>query len=104
MKLPVACIVLFQAATSAAIPAGHDTAPTATLDSGLIFGVATQLPGAPGPVNKFLGIPYAEKPERFTLFKPPKRWSSPKNTTAFGPSCYQLVPDSGKYKSWRSRQ
>ncbi|KID63646.1 uncharacterized protein G6M90_00g064270 [Metarhizium brunneum] len=94
MKLPVACIVLLQAVTSAAIPAGHDTAPTATLDSGLIFGVATQLPGAPGPVNKFLGIPYAEKPERFTLSKPPKRWRSPKNTTAFGPSCYQLVPDS----------
>ncbi|KAG8408586.1 hypothetical protein J3458_019617 [Metarhizium acridum] len=94
MKLLVSCIVLLQAATSAAIPAipaSHNAAPTATLDSGLIFGIATQLPGAPGPVNKFLGIPYAEEPERFALSKPPKRWSSPKNTTAFGPSCYQLV-------------
>ncbi|KHN94925.1 cholinesterase [Metarhizium album ARSEF 1941] len=92
MKLPVAWIALLQAATSAAAPASHDdAAPTATVDSGPIFGAATQLPGASGPVNKFLGIPYAENPERFALSKPPRRWNSPKNATAFGPSCYQLV-------------
>ncbi|KND91816.1 Lipase 4 [Tolypocladium ophioglossoides CBS 100239] len=71
--------------------------PTATIDSGPIYGAATNLPGAIGPVNKFLGIPYAAPPERFHLSKRPKPWTSPMNTTVFGPSCiqYEAITDIG---------
>ncbi|KAG5917737.1 hypothetical protein E4U42_007127 [Claviceps africana] len=64
--------------------------PIACLASGPIFGVTAQLPGAPIPVNKFLGIPYAAKPVRFALSRPPLPWSAPRNATTFGNSCYQL--------------
>ncbi|KAG5979345.1 hypothetical protein E4U55_005270 [Claviceps digitariae] len=64
--------------------------PTALTESGLISGVGTRLPGAPGPVNKFLGIPYAEKPIRFALSRPARKWSHPIDASSFGKSCYQL--------------
>lgn len=67
-------------------------APTATLDSGPIFGVQTTLPSAIAPVNKFMGIPYAAPPERFELPQKPKPWKKPLNTSEFGPSCLQNIP------------
>ncbi|GAB0139186.1 hypothetical protein EsDP_00007399 [Epichloe bromicola] len=72
--------------------------PTATVVSGPIFGAAVDLPGAPGPVNKFLGIPYAEKPERFALPQPPRKWKDPKDATAFGSSCHQLAVTNGMFR------
>ncbi|KAK2616954.1 hypothetical protein QQS21_000043 [Conoideocrella luteorostrata] len=90
MKFSAVQLILSHVVGSTATICSNSSAPTATLDAGPIFGTTTQLPGAAGPVNKFLGIPYAENPERFALSKPPKKWTSPKNTTAFGPSCYQL--------------
>lgn len=62
-------------------------APIAVLDSGPIFGVQTSLPGALAPVNKFLGVPFADPPVRFTLAKPPKKWVTPRNATDFRDSC-----------------
>lgn len=72
--------------------------PTATVISGPIFGVAADLPGAPGPVNKFLGIPYAEKPGRFALPQPPRKWEHPRDATAFGSSCHQLAVTIGMFR------
>lgn len=80
--------------------ASSSFAPTATLNSGPIFGAATNLPGAISPVNKFLGIPYAAPPERFSLSRPPEKWTTPKNTTAFRESCVQYVIDSGKQEKY----
>ncbi|KAF5661350.1 triacylglycerol lipase V [Fusarium denticulatum] len=67
--------------------------PTATLDSGPIFGLTTTLPAA-SPVNKFLGIPYAAKPRRFSRATKPEPWTRPLNATVFGPSCRQLFVQS----------
>ncbi|KAF5531006.1 triacylglycerol lipase V precursor [Fusarium phyllophilum] len=67
--------------------------PTATLDSGPIFGLTTSLPAA-SPVNKFLGIPYAAKPQRFSRATKPEPWTKPLNATIFGPSCRQLFVQS----------
>ncbi|KAF5013441.1 hypothetical protein FDECE_553 [Fusarium decemcellulare] len=64
--------------------------PTAVLDSGPIFGLSTTLPSGIAPVNKFMGIPYAAKPERFSRAKKPEPWTKPLNTSEFGPSCRQL--------------
>ncbi|KAF4448286.1 hypothetical protein F53441_8320 [Fusarium austroafricanum] len=68
--------------------------PTATLDSGPIFGVSTNLPAGVVPVNKFLGIPYAAKPQRFSRAQRPEAWTKPLNATEFGPSCRQLFVES----------
>lgn len=88
MRVPLQMALLPYAATSAG-----GVAPTATLNSGPVFGAPTSLPGAIGPVNKFLGIPYAASPpERFRLPRPPKKWTTPRNATAFGDSCIQYVP------------
>lgn len=70
--------------------------PTAALDSGQIFGIQTNLPDAASPVNKFLGIPYAAPPVRFTRSQKPEPWKKMYNATAFGPTCHQLFVDNGK--------
>ncbi|EXK36914.1 hypothetical protein FOXG_09027 [Fusarium oxysporum f. sp. lycopersici 4287] len=67
--------------------------PTATLDSGPVFGLTTTLPAA-SPANKFLGIPYAARTQRFTRAKKPEPWTKPLNATRFGPSCRQLFVQS----------
>ncbi|KAI5461720.1 Alpha/Beta hydrolase protein [Mariannaea sp. PMI_226] len=63
--------------------------PTATLDSGPIVGLQTSLPNGLGPVNKFLGVPYAAKPERFSRATKLKAWKKPRDAVEFGPSCHQ---------------
>ncbi|KAJ0160472.1 Lipase 2 [Colletotrichum tanaceti] len=77
-------ILLISAGASATAP------PTATISSGLVRGASTALPGAAAStVNKFLGIPYAIPPRRFSLPEPPAPWSEPFNATGFGPACLQ---------------
>jgi hypothetical protein len=66
-----------------------NTPPTATLSAGAITGKTTSLPAAEWPVNQFLGIRYAEKPERFKLAKPKTPWEGVHNTTGFGSACLQ---------------
>ncbi|KAM5344742.1 hypothetical protein ACJ41O_010604 [Fusarium nematophilum] len=67
--------------------------PTAVLDSGPVVGLSTSLPAGIAPVNKFLGIPYASKPERFSRVEKPRPWSELRNASEFGPSCRQLYVD-----------
>ncbi|KAG6006955.1 hypothetical protein E4U21_006574 [Claviceps maximensis] len=73
-----------------ATPAKPAKQPIVYVKSGPVVGVTTYLPGAPGPVNKFLGIPYAEKPVRFALSQLARPWFTPINATSFGKSCYQI--------------
>ncbi|KAH6892993.1 Alpha/Beta hydrolase protein [Thelonectria olida] len=67
--------------------------PTATLESGVVFGVQTSLPNALWPVKKFLGVPYAGKPERFSRAKKHRGWKKARGATEFGPSCHQYFVD-----------
>ncbi|KAK1637987.1 Alpha/Beta hydrolase protein [Colletotrichum phormii] len=75
---------------SSAVSSASLTAfPTATIFSGPIQGISTSRPNALSPVNKFLEIPYASIPERFSLPQPPKPWVDTLNATTFGPACLQ---------------
>ncbi|KAK6212186.1 para-nitrobenzyl esterase [Colletotrichum tabaci] len=76
-------VLLISVGASATAP------PTATISSGLVQGASTILPSAASTVNKFLGIPYAIPPRRFSLPEPPAPWSEPFNATDFGPACLQ---------------
>ncbi|GJC90806.1 lipase 2 [Colletotrichum liriopes] len=76
-------LLVFSAGTYAA------DSPTATISSGLIRGASTTLPNAALVVNKFLGVPYAMPPRRFSLPEPPVSWADTFNATDFGPACLQ---------------
>ncbi|CCF35476.1 para-nitrobenzyl esterase, partial [Colletotrichum higginsianum] len=76
-------VLLISVGASATAP------PTATISSGLVQGASTILPSAASTVNKFLGIPYAIPPRRFSLPEPPAPWTEPFNATGFGPACLQ---------------
>ncbi|ODA79113.1 hypothetical protein RJ55_04704 [Drechmeria coniospora] len=75
----------------AVVSASYAVAPQAALVSGTITGKSKILRGANGAVNSFLGITYAEKPQRFGLAVPPKPWKLPLNTSSFGSSCIQYI-------------
>ena len=67
----------------------HD-APTATIDAGVLIGKSTSLPAALGPVNQFLGVPFAQSPpERFSPPQAAPRFSQPVNATEWKPACLQ---------------
>lgn len=76
--------------------------PTAALDSGAIVGVSVELLDSISPVNKYLGIPYASPPERFSRAKKPQPWTKPLQATEFGPACTQLFVNNGNssYKTF----
>lgn len=66
--------------------------PSATLDSGVVVGLQTGIPGAPNKVNVWRGIPLAQPPVgdlRFAAPVKPKKWSKPLKTTAYKPACMQ---------------
>jgi carboxylesterase type B len=63
--------------------------PSATLDSGVVIGTSTSLPSSKVIVNKFLGIPFAAPPVRFSPPKKPTPWKKPLHTTGQKPSCIQ---------------
>lgn len=69
--------------------------PTAVLDSGKIVGTTTTLPSATAHVNKFLGVPYAAPPVRFSKPQRAQKWKGTKNTTDFGPACIQQFSGTG---------
>ncbi|KAL3462480.1 putative carboxylesterase hlo [Aspergillus heterothallicus] len=73
----------------------YNSRPTAIIDSGPIIGTTTQIgiPSATAIVNKYLGIPFAEKPERFRLPKPVKPWEDFLDASRYGPACYQQISD-----------
>ena len=68
----------------------NHSAPTATIDVGLVVGTTTSLPSATVSVNKFLGIPFAvSPPRRFEPPEPAKNFSRPLNATQWSHSCMQ---------------
>ncbi|WYZ38115.1 hypothetical protein EsH8_III_000029 [Colletotrichum jinshuiense] len=79
-------LVLLSAGTSATYT---PRSPTVTLSSGVINGLSTTLTNAASTVNKFLGVPYAAPPRRFSRPEPPNPWADPLNATGFGPACLQ---------------
>jgi carboxylesterase type B len=64
-------------------------APSATLDSGVVVGTTTSLPSSKIIVNKFLGIPFAAPPVRFSPPVSPAKWSQPLDTSTYKPACVQ---------------
>jgi acetylcholinesterase len=81
--LPLALVSLYPGPTSSIVP------PTATLSYGAVQGIQTTLAGAEYPVNKFLGIPYAEPPQRFSPAAEVLPRKDPIKATAFGATCPQ---------------
>ena len=68
-------------------------APTATIDSGVVFGTMTLLPSATAPVNKFLGIPFANSPpQRFAPPQPILGHDHQINATVWKSACIQAFP------------
>ncbi|KAH6235186.1 hypothetical protein HBI42_020270 [Parastagonospora nodorum] len=87
--LPRHLFVLLGSTIPLALSHCHN-APTATIGAGLIVGKSTSLPAALGPVNQFLGVPFAKSPpERFAPPQPHSRFHTPVNATAFKPACMQ---------------
>ena len=89
----VSQVLLVQDISAGRIP----NAPTVTIDSGVVVGTSTNIPGA-SPVVKYLGIPYAAPVERFSPPMRPAKWDSPLNATAYGQTCIQaFVVGGGKF-------
>ena len=81
-------VVLLLLPLAASLPTA--SGPTAVIDSGPITGLTTQVPSAPDvTVDKFLGIPYAAAPIRFSPPQPPVYWTAPLDAISFGPVCIQ---------------
>lgn len=70
--------------------------PTAALDSGPVVGDSIELLDSIAPVDRFLVIPYASPPERFSRAMKPQPWAEPREATDFGPSCSQLFVTNGR--------
>lgn len=70
-------------------PTNSSTSPLVTIDSGPIVGTVTSLPTATAPVNKFLGVPFANPPQRFSPPENVTYSSTVLNATAWKPSCIQ---------------
>jgi carboxylesterase type B len=92
-------ILLFLLPFASAAPATRScnndasTRPTATIDSGPIAGTTTTLPSSTSTVNKFLGIPFAAPPVRFSPPKLPESWEDEYDASSFKSSCIQKFDD-----------
>lgn len=65
------------------------SSPSATVDAGVLIGTTTLLPSSSTIVNKFLGIPFAAPPKRFSPPQKVKAWSKPLAAKEFKPACVQ---------------
>jgi hypothetical protein len=63
--------------------------PSATVEAGVIIGTTTSIPSSATTVNKFLGIPFAAPPIRFSPPQKPRSWSKPLSTKTFKSACIQ---------------
>lgn len=74
---------------------GQNYYPTVNTQYGKLRGVRVPLPSEIlGPVDQYLGVPYAAPPvgeKRFMPPEPPSSWSGIKNTTHFAPVCPQNI-------------
>ncbi|XP_078736161.1 neuroligin-3-like isoform X2 [Lampetra fluviatilis] len=75
--------------------AGATSYPTISTTSGKLRGVRIVLNNEIlGPVDQFLGVPYAAAPvaeRRFQPPEPPKPWQGVRNATLFAPVCPQII-------------
>jgi carboxylesterase type B len=82
--------LLFLGGSATLVLSDRNDAPTATIDAGVVVGKTTSLPNALGPVDQFLGVPFAKSPpERFSPAEPAARFSDSLNATEFKPACIQ---------------
>lgn len=74
---------------------GQNYHPTVNTQYGKLRGVRVPLPSEIlGPVDQYLGVPYATPPigeRRFMPPEPPSSWSGIKNATHFAPVCPQNI-------------
>lgn len=74
---------------------GQNYYPTVNTQYGKLRGVRVPLPSEIlGPVDQYLGVPYAASPvgeKRFMPPEPPSSWSGIKNATHFAPVCPQNI-------------
>ncbi|XP_030620495.1 neuroligin-3a isoform X2 [Chanos chanos] len=74
---------------------GQNYHPTVNTQYGKLRGVRVPLPSEIlGPVDQYLGVPYAAPPvgeKRFLPPEPPSSWSGIKNATHFAPVCPQNI-------------
>nr|XP_006632838.2 PREDICTED: neuroligin-3 isoform X1 [Lepisosteus oculatus]XP_015206860.1 PREDICTED: neuroligin-3 isoform X1 [Lepisosteus oculatus]XP_015206861.1 PREDICTED: neuroligin-3 isoform X1 [Lepisosteus oculatus] len=74
---------------------GQNFNPTVNTQYGKLRGVRVPLPSEIlGPVDQYLGVPYAASPvgeKRFMPPEPPSSWSGIRNTTHFAPVCPQNI-------------
>lgn len=74
---------------------GQSYHPTVNTQYGKLRGVRVPLPSEIlGPVDQYLGVPYAASPvgeKRFMPPEPPSSWSGIKNATHFAPVCPQNI-------------
>lgn len=74
----------------AASALGGSQTPTATIDAGVVHGKSTSLPAGLGPVDQFLGIPFAQSPPgRFSPPSSAPKFSKALNATEFKSACIQ---------------
>ena len=69
--------------------------PTVCIDSGFLVGTTTSIPSATATINKFLGVPYAAPPVRFSKPQKVQQWKGNRNASSFGPACIQQFSGSG---------
>ncbi|XP_036425259.1 neuroligin-3a isoform X1 [Colossoma macropomum] len=78
-----------------ALVRGQSYYPTVNTHYGKLRGVRVPLPSEIlGPVDQYLGVPYAAPPtgeKRFLPPEPPSSWSGIKNATHFAPVCPQNI-------------
>lgn len=87
MLIPLLLLPLF---SSASPTKAKFRKPMVTIDSGPIIGSQTNFPDSPNRVvDKYLGIPFAAPPPRFSPPVEPEPWTRPKRTIEFYPACPQ---------------
>lgn len=90
------CWIVVVVASCLAVAQGQQY-PVVTTNYGKLRGLKTSLPNEIlGPVEQYLGIPYALPPigeRRFQPPEPPMSWPGIRNATQFAPVCPQFLED-----------
>ncbi|XP_075771787.1 neuroligin-3 isoform X3 [Pelodiscus sinensis] len=89
------CLVLWVLSLAVVQMDGQLYSPTVNTHYGKLRGVRVPLPSEIlGPVDQYLGVPYAAPPigeKRFMPPEPPSSWSGIRNATHFSPVCPQNI-------------
>jgi hypothetical protein len=97
LTIMLALLSIVALASASACTPTYNSRPTAVIDSGTLVGTTTQIsiPSATAPitVNKYLGIPFADKPERFRLAEPVSPWTVFFDASNIGPGCYEAISE-----------